>query len=140
MQRDTCTPWGRAAEAGAIANLERVEDDPSLDSKPAESQRHAQFSVGQVIHHRLFEYRGVVVDVDPTFQGTEEWYEAVARSRPPRDQPWYHVLVHGAEHATYVAERNLEAAPSDEPIDHPLLAAYFDAFRDGRYQRSRSIN
>ena len=127
-------------EARALATLGRVESDPRRDSKPAVPHRSARFCVGQLIHHRLFEYRGVVVDVDPTFQGTEEWYEAVARSRPPRDQPWYHVLVHGAEHATYVAERNLEAAPSDEPIDHPLLAAYFDAFRDGRYQRSRSIN
>ena len=96
--------------------------------------------MGQLIHHRLFGYRGVVVDVDPTFQGTEEWYEAVARSRPPKDQPWYHVLVHEAEHATYVAERNLEPAPNDEPIEHPLLDAYFDTFRDGRYRHTRSMN
>lgn len=60
----------------------------------------AKFRPGQLVHHRLFDYRGVVVDADPEFQGTEEWYEVMARSRPPRDRPWYHVLVHGADHHT----------------------------------------
>ena len=68
----------------------------------------AKFAVGDLVYHRLFDYRGVVVDVDPTFESTEEWYEAVAKSRPPKDKPWYHVLVHEAMHSTYVAERNLE--------------------------------
>jgi heat shock protein HspQ len=63
-----------------------------------------KFSVGELIHHRLFDYRGVIVDVDQSFQGTDEWYQSVAKSRPPRDEPWYHVLVHDSEHSTYVAE------------------------------------
>ena len=63
-------------------------------------QAKAKFAIGELIHHRLFDYRGVVFDVDPDFQGTEEWYTRVARSRPPKDQPWYHVLVDGAEHTT----------------------------------------
>ena len=96
------------------------------------------FSPGQLVRHRLFHYRGVVVDVDPTFQLSEEWYEQVARSRPPRDQPWYHVLVHDAVYATYVAERNLEADSSEQPIRHPLVDEHFGAFSDGRY-RSRQI-
>ena len=95
----------------------------------------ARFGVGQLVHHVRFDYRGVVFDVDPTFQGSEEWYEQVARSRPPRDAPWYHVLPDGASHTTYVAERNLEADPSAEPIEHPLLDRCFDAFREGRYVR-----
>ena len=96
------------------------------------------FSPGQLVRHRLFHYRGVVVDVDPTFQLSEEWYEQVARSRPPRDQPWYHVLVHDAAHTTYVAERNLEADGSEQPIRHPLVNELFGTFSDGRY-RSRQI-
>ena len=55
----------------------------------------ADFSVGELILHKRFEYRGVVVDVDPTFQLSEEWYDQVARSRPPKDAPWYHVLAFG---------------------------------------------
>ena len=57
-----------------------------------------KFHPGQVIRHKLFDYRGVVVSMDHTFQLPEEWYQEVARSRPPKDQPWYHVLVHGARH------------------------------------------
>jgi heat shock protein HspQ len=100
----------------------------------------AHFGVGQVIHHRRFGYRGVIVDVDPSFQGTEEWYEQVARSRPPRDRPWYHVLPHGHAHMTYVAERHLEPDTSGEPVDHPLLGRFFDGYRDGRYVRDRTVN
>ena len=78
--------------------------------------------------------------VDATFSGTEEWYETMARSRPPRDEPWYHVLVHGAEHSTYVAERNLEPDPTGEPIAHPVLDRFFDEFRNGAYVRHRTIH
>ena len=63
--------------------------------------RTAKFQPGQIVHHRLFDYLGVIFDIDPDFRGTDEWYEHVARSRPPRDEPWYHVLVHDAEHTTY---------------------------------------
>ena len=94
-----------------------------------------KFSVGELVEHRLFGYRGVIVDVDPTFQATEEWYEAVAKSRPPKNRPWYHVLVHDNVHSTYVAERNLEADASLEPVNHPLLEQFFCKFEQGRYFR-----
>ncbi|MGH8658993.1 MAG: heat shock protein HspQ [Gammaproteobacteria bacterium] len=93
----------------------------------------AKFSVGQLVSHKLFHYRGVIVDVDPEYMGTEQWYEQVARSRPPKNQPWYHVLVHDAAHNTYVAERNLEPDPSGSPISHPLIAVYFSGMANGRY-------
>ena len=102
--------------------------------------RSARFNVGQLIHHRMFDYRGVVVDVDPVFLGTDEWYERVALSRPARDRPWYHVLVHHATHMTYVAERNLRPDDSGEPIDHPLIDDYFDEFSNGAYHRRESGN
>lgn len=100
----------------------------------------SKFSVGELIHHQLFDYRGVIVDIDPNFQGSEAWYETVARSRPPKDKPWYHVLVHGSPHATYVAERNLEHDDSAEPVSHPLLDHYFTDFVDGRYVSSHKSN
>jgi heat shock protein HspQ len=98
------------------------------------------FTIGQVVHHKLFDYRGVVVDIDPTFSLSEEWYDQVAKSRPPKDAPWYRVLVGNAVHETYVAERNLEEDHSGTPIEHPLLGAFFDAFENGHYVRSRSLN
>jgi heat shock protein HspQ len=99
-----------------------------------------KFESGQIIHHTRFDYRGVIVSVDQTFQGTEDWYERVARSRPPRDKPWYHVLVHGSDAETYVAERHLEMDATCAPIDHPMLPMFFDDLRDGRYIRDRLLN
>lgn len=99
-----------------------------------------KFSVGELVHHRLFGYRGVIVDVDRDFRGTEEWYDAVARTRPPRNKPWYHVLVHGEAHSTYVAERNLEADDSVEPIDHPMVDHFFSKFENGVYLRKNTVS
>lgn len=95
----------------------------------------AKFSIGELVHHRLFGYRGVIVDVDPTCQAPDEWYDTVARTRPPKNRPWYHVLVHDHEHTTYVAERNLEPDESVEPIRHPLLDNFFSGFANGTYVR-----
>jgi heat shock protein HspQ len=100
----------------------------------------ALFAPGQLIHHKHFGYRGVIVDVDATFSLSDEWYEEVARSRPPKDQPWYHVLVHDGEHMTYVAQRHLELDQSPAPIRHPLLDRFFTAFRDDHYETEQSIN
>ncbi len=79
-------------------------------------------------------------DVDPQFSLSEAWYERMARTRPPRDRPWYHVLVDGAAHTTYVAERNLRADPSGRPIEHPELAAHFAGFAGGRYLPRGGVN
>ena len=104
------------------------------------SHGEARFGPGQIIRHNRFGYRGVIVDVDPVFSGTDEWYEQMARSRPPRDAPWYHVLVDGADHMTYVAERHLEAEADKRPIRHPLLGRFFDRFEAGLYGRNRDLN
>jgi heat shock protein HspQ len=101
--------------------------------------QNAIYSIGQIIHHQKFDYRGVIFDVDPVFSGTEEWYDAVAKSRPPKNEPWYHVLVDKSQSTTYVAERNLESTDSILPIHHPLLNHYFQNFIDGRYF-SKNIN
>ncbi|MEH6344291.1 MAG: heat shock protein HspQ [Bermanella sp.] len=92
-----------------------------------------KFSVGELIHHKLFKYRGVIVDIDVNFQGSEDWYETVAKSRPPKNKPWYHVLVHDSQHTTYVAQRNLQADENEDPIVHPLLNQYFCRMENGKY-------
>lgn len=99
-----------------------------------------RFTLGQLVHHKRFDYRGVVIDIDLEFSLTDEWYEQVARSRPPKDRPWYRVLVHGGTQETYVAERHLEDDPSGEPIDHPGVAEVFDELVDGHYVRNRDLN
>ena len=93
----------------------------------------AKFYVGQIVLHNKFAYRGAIFDVDATYAGSDEWYETVARSRPPKESPWYHVLVDGAGHTTYVAERHLEPDTAGEPVEHPLTAELFGEFHDGHY-------
>ena len=100
----------------------------------------AKHSIGDLVHHKLFGYRGVIVDIDPCFQLTDEWYDAVARSRPPKNEPWYHVLVHQSSHSTYVAEQNLDADSSTEKIDHPMVELFFYELRDGRYISNEKVN
>lgn len=72
------------------------------------SATRAKFCIGHLIHHKHFDYRGIIVGVDLEFKNSDEWYEQMAKSRPPKDQPWYHVRVHNGTNHTYVAERNLE--------------------------------
>ena len=102
--------------------------------------QRAKFNIGQLVTHKLFNYRGVIIDVDPVFQGSEEWYEKIALSRPPKDKPWYKVLVHNADQETYVAERNLDNDPSLEPVNHPLINAYFERFNNGYYLHNQDKN
>lgn len=99
-----------------------------------------KFYIGQIVVHRRFGYLGVIYDVDPRFMQSEEWYQRMALSRPPKDQPWYHVLVDGVEHTTYVAERNLQPALDPRPIRHPLLESYFEAFNGESYTVSSPSN
>jgi len=100
----------------------------------------AKFSVGELIHHKLFDYRGVIIDVDQDFQAPDEWYEQVAKSRPPKDKPWYHVLVDDSEHTTYVAEQNLESDIVKRPIHHPLLGYFFLNLENGKYISNQPTN
>lgn len=102
--------------------------------------QESKFHIGQLVSHLKFGYRGVVYDIDPVFSGTEEWYAAMATSRPPRDKPWYHVLVDGQQHTTYVAERHLTPDESGRPVTHPLIDSLFTGFEGGSYKRGIAAN
>lgn len=101
--------------------------------------QQAKFRIGQIVEHKLFNYRGVVFEVDPVFSLSEEWYDEVARSRPPKDQPWYHVLVDNGAHTTYVAERNLMETDNVSEIHHPAIANFFSGFSDGYYRPKQKL-
>jgi len=100
----------------------------------------ASFNIGQIIHHRSFNYRGVIVDVDPSFQGSDEWYNENANTHPPKDAPWYHVLVDDESVVTYVAERNLEDDDETAPIQHPMVEDIFSGFDKGKYNLNVTLN
>lgn len=106
------------------------------DGKTPESK----YTIGQVIHHKKFNYRGVIVDVDPVFSGTQKWYDEVAKSRPPKDRPWYHVLVENSLTQTYVAERHLEEDTKGGPVNNPAIELFFSGFKDGLYIIKKNLN
>jgi heat shock protein HspQ len=96
------------------------------------------FHIGQIVSHLKAGYRGVIFGIDSEFSLSEEWYEQVAKSRPPKDQPWYHVMVDGASHTTYVARRHLTASEDFTQIDHPALGQVFGRFDGSRYLPKRT--
>lgn len=96
----------------------------------------AKFALGQVVRHRVHPFRGVIFDVDPTFNNTEEWYDAIpAENRPSKDQPFYHLLAENetSYYVAYVSEQNLVMDDSGEPVEHPEVEAIFGELSDGRY-------
>ena len=98
----------------------------------------AAFVPGEIVRHRRYGYRGVIVAVDPRCQADAQWYMS-NRSQPDQNQPWYHVLVDGAATATYSAQCNLETDPTGDPVDHPLVEQFFDGYSKGRYQRNDMV-
>lgn len=97
----------------------------------------ARFGIGDVVRHRIFDFRGVVFDVDPAFNNSEEWYQAIPEDmRPSKEQPFYHLLAENAEttYVAYVSQQNLVADDTDEPVDHPAIASMFNEMEGGRYQ------
>ena len=98
----------------------------------------AKFFVGQIIQHKLFNYRGVIFEIDPHMMLGDEWYEQIAKSRPPKDEPWYHVMVDNALHTTYVAQQNLQPGENQSPIEHPEINEIFDHFSDGIYHLGKN--
>ena len=97
----------------------------------------ARFGIGEVVRHRLLDFRGVVFDVDPEFANSEEWYETIPEAmRPARDQPFYHLLAENAEssYIAYVSQQNLVADDDGGEVDHPAIGGLFERFTKGRYQ------
>ena len=104
--------------------------------------RVARFKLGQVVRHRVFAFRGVIFDIDPEFNNTEEWYQSIpAEVRPRKDQPFYHLFAENAEseYIAYVSEQNLLLDTSGEPVRHPQVAEVFEKDRDGSYRPRISL-
>ncbi|MGS1018227.1 heat shock protein HspQ [Allosphingosinicella humi] len=122
-----------------MTRIDAFSTDPLAGAK-APPVTHAQFAIGDVVRHRLFEFRGVIFDVDPVFANSEEWYQAIPEDiRPSKDQPYYHLLAENADssYVAYVSQQNLVPDDSDEPVNHPAIAGIFDAYADGRYRLRR---
>lgn len=94
-----------------------------------------KYGPGQLVRHRRYGYRGVVVAVDASCRASEEWYQR-NQTQPSRFQPWYHVLVDGSDVTTYAAQTSLKDDPSGQPVEHPLVDNFFSDFTGEGYVRN----
>lgn len=100
------------------------------------------FSIGDVVRHRLFDFRGVVFDIDPVFANSEEWYQSIPEPvRPAKNQPFYHLFAENADNSyiAYVSQQNLLADHQQGPINHPGIDAVFEGWNGDQYQLKRRM-
>ncbi len=112
----------------------------SLPPRAALAMPLARYGIGDVVRHRLLDFRGVIFDVDPEFANSDEWYEAIpADMRPAKDQPFYHLLAENSDssYVAYVSQQNLVLDEEGEPVDHPAIGTMFDGFDGERYTLKR---
>ncbi len=76
------TSWSAPRHNRVIASLLRTGCNMQADMNKIRSAkisnakiRNAKYQIGQVVRHRLYPFRGVVFDIDPVFDNTDEWYE-----------------------------------------------------------------
>jgi heat shock protein HspQ len=103
----------------------------------SDDEKTLKFRIGQVVRHRVYPFRGVVFDVDPEFNNTDEWWESIPEDvRPRKDQPFYHLLAENEEttYVAYVSEQNLLIDDSGGPVNHPQVSELFGQFEDGVYE------
>ena len=126
-----------AARNGAYVGTMTTTDARADADTPMPPIAHARFAIGDVVRHRMLDFRGVVFDVDPVFANTDEWYAAIPEDlRPRKDQPFYHLLAENSEseYIAYVSEQNLLLDGTREPLRHPQIAEIFDRTPDGQYR------
>lgn len=104
---------------------------------PREDSGSPKFSVGERVKHARYHYQGLIVAMDSKFKASESWYQKNT-TQPNKNQPWYHVLVHGSSSVTYAAETSLKPDPKDIEFNHPLLKLFFDGKKEGFYQRNNN--
>ena len=124
--------------------MERAQFFSAQAGRTIEAPRRAKtrFAIGNVVKHKVFDFRGVIFDIDPVFANSEEWYAAIPEDiRPDRDQPFYHLLAESDENSyvAYVSQQNLLNDAVSGPVEHPDVHIYFQQFESGRYRMRRSL-
>ena len=100
------------------------------------------FNIGDIVKHRIYPFRGVIIDVDPEFSNTEEWYQSIpAEIRPSRNQPYYHLMAENTEtfYTAYVSQQNLVKDGENGPLEHPDLEEMFSGIDKGKYQLRNEV-
>ena len=126
-----------------MTNMTSNDQFKSANSLPPDTPEilDATFAIGDVVRHRIFDFRGVIYDIDPVFANSEEWYESIpAEVRPRKDQPFYHLMAENADssYIAYVSQQNLLRDDSGEPVGHPDVLRIFSESENGKYQLHRN--
>jgi heat shock protein HspQ len=111
-------------------------------SKKLKVSKHPLFNIGDIVKHRIYPFRGVIVDVDPEFSNTEEWYQSIpAEIRPSRQQPYYHLMAENTEtfYTAYVSQQNLVGDGENGPLEHPDLEEIFSGMDHGKYHLRNEV-
>ena len=111
-------------------------------SKKIKVSKHPLFNIGDIVKHRIYPFRGVIVDVDPEFSNTEEWYQSIpAEIRPSRQQPYYHLMAENTEtfYTAYVSQQNLVGDGENGPLEHPDLEEIFSGMDHGKYNLRNEV-
>ena len=114
---------------------------PNL-SKKIKVHKDPLFNIGDIVKHRIYPFRGVIVDVDPEFSNTEEWYQSIpAEIRPSRTQPYYHLMAENTEtfYTAYVSQQNLVGDGENGPLEHPDLEEIFSGMDQGKYRLRNEV-
>ncbi|MFC6855736.1 heat shock protein HspQ [Marivibrio halodurans] len=137
-RNDTQTRRADAQHLPLVTEAEETREDAPLFAE-------AKFPIGLPVRHRKFGFHGVIFDVDPEFDNTEEWYQSIPEEvRPRKDQPFYHLFAVNPQdespYIAYVSEQNLEPSADDEGPFHPAVAEYFDGMEEGRFVLRLALN
>ena len=111
-------------------------------SKKIKVYKDPLFNIGDIVKHRIYPFRGVIVDVDPEFSNTEEWYQSIpAEIRPSREQPYYHLMAENTEtfYTAYVSQQNLVGDGENGPLEHPDLEEIFSGMDSGKYHLRNEV-
>ena len=127
-----------------INNNEKKEDLTSKSNlqKKIKVYKDPLFNIGDIVKHRIYPFRGVIVDVDPEFSNTEEWYQSIpAEIRPSREQPYYHLMAENTEtfYTAYVSQQNLVGDGENGPLEHPDLEEIFSGMDHGKYHLRNEV-
>jgi len=114
----------------------QIDNSSSNIKNKIEVQKNPLFNIGDIVKHRIYPFRGVIIDVDPEFSNTEEWYQSIpAEIRPSRNQPYYHLMAENTEtfYTAYVSQQNIIMDSDNGPVDHPDLEQMFSGIQKGKY-------
>jgi heat shock protein HspQ len=124
------------------AHLQPVTNMTEPTTQAEDAPTPASFTIGDVVRHRVFPFRGVIFDVDPEFNNTEEWWQSIPEEiRPRKNQPFYHLFAENEEstYVAYVSQQNLLPDGDGDPVSHPGVVQMFDRFENGRYRLRKQI-